>query len=579
MLTGFGISGFRSYGPDTQFVAPLKRINIFVGQNNVGKSNLLRAVELSALVGLGNAESFTGALKPADAHDGKRDAQLKIFLPIPFAELELTQYVEAMKSRIRGDFTDQAKRLITTAIRALPDKDETGAWFMYSCQDSKFTIEAPKFEAFKTEGDLHAGQPSNFWAQVWSQLTQQGSGSIREHWIPETVRALSPCGRTPSGGVHFVEAHRRIGEPGTTFVGYSGQGLIARLLDLQSPKSSVRAAHKAKFTAINNFLKSVSGDPNAHIEVDGDATELMVNFRGAVRPIQALGTGIHEVVILAVAATSVDGAIMCIEEPEIHLHPRIQKRLMQFLAESTSNQYFITTHSAHLLDCPGAALFHLSLNDHQETIVEPLNAERRAHACFDLGYRASDLVQANCIVWVEGPSDRSYVNVWISMVAPDLREGQHYSIMFYGGRLLSHLTVSDEEVTEFIELQRLNRNVAIVMDSDKDDDAAPVGQSKQRVATEVAHHGGLAWVTAGREIENYVPESVISAALSGVHPSAEFKKPANQWSCAYRSTRTSKFEVNKLRVAKACAPDLNLDVLDLRARVGELVAFIRQSNE
>jgi predicted ATPase len=579
MLRGFGISGFRSYGPDTQFVAPLAKINIFVGQNNVGKSNLLRAVELAALVGKGNGKDFQAALKTADAHDGKREAQLRICLPILFATAELTQYVEGMKSRVRGDFTEQAKHLVTTAIRALPHKDETGAWFMYSAQDSRFTIQTPKFEDFKREGDLHGGQPSRFWGQVWSQLTQQGSGGIREHWIPETVAALSPCGRTPSGAVHFVEAHRRIGEPGTTFVGYSGQGLIGRLRELQSPKSSVRAVNKAKFTAINNFLKSVSGDPDAHIEVDGDATELMVNFRGTVRPIEALGTGIHEVVILAVAATSVDGTIMCIEEPEIHLHPRIQKKLIQFLAESTSNQYFITTHSAHLLDCPGAALFHLSLNEHQETVVEPLNAGRRADACFDLGYRASDLVQANCIVWVEGPSDRSYINAWISTVAPDLSEGLHYSIMFYGGRLLSHLTVSDDEVTEFIELQRLNRNVAIVMDSDKADDAAPVGHSKHRVAAEVASHGGLAWVTAGREIENYVPVTVIAAALSDVHPSTEFKKPADQWSCAYRSKGASKFEVNKLRVAKACALNLDLDVLDLRIRVDELVAFIRQSNE
>lgn len=579
MLTGFGISGFRSYGPGSQIVAPLAKINVFVGQNNVGKSNLLRAVELAAMVGRGDGKAFKDTLKLADAHNGKRQAQLRVCLPIPLAEAALARYVEGMKGRVRGDFTEQAKRMVATAIHALPHKDQTGAWFVYSAQDSKFTIETPKFEDFKTEGDLHAGQPSHFWAQVWAQLTQQGSGGIREHWIPETVRALSPCGRTPSGAVHFVEAHRRIGEPGTTFVDYSGQGLIARLLELQSPKSSVRAEHKAKFTAINNFLKSVSGDPDAHIEVDGEATELMVNFRGTVRPIQALGTGIHEVIILAVAATSVDGAIMCIEEPEIHLHPRIQKKLIQFLADSTSNQYFITTHSAHLLDCPGAALFHLSLNEYQETVVEPLNAERRADACFDLGYRASDLVQANCIVWVEGPSDRSYINAWISKVAPDLCEGLHYSIMFYGGRLLSHLTVSDEAVTEFIELQRLNRNVAIVMDSDKADDASPVGQSKRRVAAEVAQHGGLAWVTAGREIENYVPVSVIAAALSDVHPSTEFKKPADQWSCAYRAKGTSKFEVNKLRVAKACAPDLDLDVLDLRTRVEELVAFIRLSNE
>jgi predicted ATPase len=578
MLTGFGISGFRSYGPDPQFVAPLSKINVFVGQNNVGKSNLLRVVELAALAGQGNGEALKKALKSDDAHDGKRAAPLKVFLPIPFDEVQLACYIDGIAGRLRGDVKASVKASLAAAIQALPHQDEVGAWFTYGLNDSKLLVEAPSFDDFKKEGDLYGGQSSRFWTQIWSHVTGNSGGGIREHWIPETVRALSPSGRTPAGQVHYVEAHRKIGQPGTAFEGFSGQGMIGRLLELQSPKSTVRTANKAKFNAINSFLKSVSGDPDAHIEVDGGATELMVNVRGVVRPVQSLGTGIHEVVILAVAATSVDGAIMCIEEPEIHLHPRIQRRLMQFLAESTSNQYFISTHSAHLLDCPGAALFHLRLNEHQETVVESLNAERRAAACFDLGYRASDLVQANCIVWVEGPSDRSYINAWVSMGASDLKEGLHYSIMFYGGKLLSHLTVSNEEVTEFIELQRLNRNVAVVMDSDKGSDDDTLGHSKQRVADEVTRHGGFAWVTAGREIENYVPEPVMKAALSAVHPMTEFKQPSNQWSCAYRSKGASAVEVSKPRIAKACAPALDLDMLDLRQRVEALIAFIRQSN-
>ena len=33
-----------------------------------------------------------------------------------------------------------------------------------------------------------------------------------------------------------------------------------------------------------------------------------------------------------------------------------------------------------------------------------------------------------------------YLNHWLSEAAPDLVEGLHYSLMTYGGRLLSHLT-------------------------------------------------------------------------------------------------------------------------------------------
>ena len=87
--------------------------------------------------------------------------------------------------------------------------------------------------------------------------------------------------------------------------------------------------------------------------------------------------------------------------------------------------------------------------------------------CVDLGYRASDLLQANCIIWVEGPSDRIYLKYWLKAYDPDLVEGVHYTIMFYGGRLLRHLSADDEEIDEFINLRRINQNLVIIIDSDR----------------------------------------------------------------------------------------------------------------
>ena len=45
MLHGFTIGGFRNFKGEPQWVAPLSRINIFIGSNNSGKSNVLRFVK------------------------------------------------------------------------------------------------------------------------------------------------------------------------------------------------------------------------------------------------------------------------------------------------------------------------------------------------------------------------------------------------------------------------------------------------------------------------------------------------------------------------------------------------------
>lgn len=86
MLKGFGVTGYRSFGPDPQFIAPLSKINIFVGQNNVGKSNVMRLVkhviELGAAPG-SRAEVSDGL----NRHDGSRAASLRLYVPMPLRKL------------------------------------------------------------------------------------------------------------------------------------------------------------------------------------------------------------------------------------------------------------------------------------------------------------------------------------------------------------------------------------------------------------------------------------------------------------------------------------------------------------
>lgn len=54
----------------------------------------------------------------------------------------------------------------------------------------------------------------------------------------------------------------------------------------------------------------------------------------------------------------------------------------------------------------------------------------------------------------------------------------------------------------------------ILIDSDKIDENASLNETKKRIISEIEAIKGIAWVTKGREIENYIPAEVISK-LSG----------------------------------------------------------------
>ena len=82
----------------------------------------------------------------------------------------------------------------------------------------------------------------------------------------------------------------------------------------------------------------------------GHGAEVVVDMPGGRLNLMDAGCGVHSLVaIFSAIHNSAPGAVLLLQQPEIHLHPRTQATLAQWMAES-GRSFVIETHSAHLVD-------------------------------------------------------------------------------------------------------------------------------------------------------------------------------------------------------------------------------------
>lgn len=148
------------------------------------------------------------------------------------------------------------------------------------------------------------------------------------------------------------------------------------------------------------------------------------------------GLGLQDLLLILYFATSKDNDLLLIEEPESHLHPEMQRKLLGFFA-SLDKQVFLATHSNIFLDSTFVdKVFFTKLDGKIKTSDETT----RAMILGDLGYQVTDNLVSDLIVLVEGPKDVPIYEHFLSEMGVIPR----YLVKFWplGGDIMAQLDLS-----------------------------------------------------------------------------------------------------------------------------------------
>lgn len=154
--------------------------------------------------------------------------------------------------------------------------------------------------------------------------------------------------------------------------------------------------------------------------------EMYIPGQNLTQPISKMGKGMRSVYMLSLLETYAQGesrnpGIIVVEEPEIFLHPQMQKVAGEILYRlSKKNQVIFSTHSPNLLSNFNTRQIRQVVLDEEgcSVIRERTDLGRILD---DLGYTAVDLMNVDFVFIVEGKQDKSRLPMLIRKYYTDTR--------------------------------------------------------------------------------------------------------------------------------------------------------------
>lgn len=370
---------------------------ILVGQNNTGKTTVLNAVR---------AAGGDYRIGPEDFDEDGANIEIKVSLEFTGKDLDLLRQKGVVSKYRRRDAWMQDFR------KKLPSFSENALTFTMSAnrngqiryhdgfrKHNPYIQEVfPKVYYVDSERSLEQLQNDLFFLQKDELLFKMRSGCC----MFDQARKCNQCFRC----IGLIQKKR----PAELNVMETSKLLDYKLYQLNLDDFA-RKINKnfRKNGGREEILYSINRDVERMLSV---TTKIHSPAQNLLRPIERMGKGMRCIYLFSLLEAYTEiretlPSIIMIEDPEIFLHPRLQKVAGEILYRlSRKNQVIFSTHSPNLLPNFNSRQIRQVILDKEGCSAIREKTDISA-ILDDLGYTAGDLMNVNFVFIVEGRQDKS----------------------------------------------------------------------------------------------------------------------------------------------------------------------------
>jgi len=344
-----------SFGPDTEPIA-IQRLNILIGSNGCGKSNLIEAIRL--LHFLPDKDPWSVVLATGGVSEwiwkGTKRGTSRCSLGAAFSIGDEHQQnvglpIEHLEFKIELDGSGDSFRVKSETLLFRNDSLHPGR-YLFKREGAEGGI-GPSLGAFSEEprAFFHLARDRSIFSQLASPSVQASGLGARLPEVFEVGEFLESFDFHQDwefGADCPPRDPRPVGQP-VDRLEESGFNLAQML-------AHFRDNHKSVFQTISDLVARFY-EPVKSVEVWVVGTNLQIAIEeksGHSTPATRLSDGmLRWLAVLCILLNPTPAPVTCIDEPELGLHPDILPTLADLLRDaSTRTQLIVTTHSSALVD-------------------------------------------------------------------------------------------------------------------------------------------------------------------------------------------------------------------------------------